>query len=160
MFGRLMQIANNVKKLDQELIFLKIVTQRDVQEFIIDLNAFDQIFKNSINSKGEKLPGYKYDYDESITLTSNDGRSATRTKERGESFSLVDSGLMLQSFEVVVDGGSFSITADTIKTDEGTFRKTDYENLDILGLTDESKNKLIQEILPMVRRQVRADILA
>lgn len=163
MFKRLDKLVKNVKSLDQEIIFLKIVNSQKVKQFIIDLNTFDQILTDGVNSKGETLPGYKYDYFEEITYTSFGGKTITKDKQRGAPYLLVDSNKMFQSFNIQVDGDGFVIDAETIKTDDlpdGGTSSFNYQDLDILGLTNESKNKLVQEILPMVRQEVRGVLLS
>jgi hypothetical protein len=46
------------------------------------------------------------------------------------------------------------------KTEKELFKKRRWYGSKIEGLTNESKNKLVQEIIPLVIRKVRADILA
>ena len=57
--NRLSEVINNVKKLDIDQIMLEIYADKDLQEFILDLNKKDQLFDQSIDSEGKKLtPGY------------------------------------------------------------------------------------------------------
>ena len=164
MFGRLTRLLNNFSSLDSNIIFLKIVSEDNVQKFIIDLNRFDQLFDAGVNSDGNPLPTYSpyselVSSDETFTLTSFNGETLSKKKKSGDSWFLLAKGELYNSFSVRVDDGSFTIeNSGTIKLNKK--ESVDYKFYDILGLTDESKSEFTQKILPMVIREVRTILLS
>ena len=168
MFGRLGRLLDNINSLDEEIIFFRIIGEAFVQDFIIDLNRFDQLFKESQTADGGFVKGVYSDRtgfvtsqveSPSITYRNSKGETFSRTKDSGDSYFLLDSGAFYNSFDVEVSGNDFVIVADTIKTDKnGSTVLKDFGQ--ILGLTDESKGKLVQEVLPFVVGQVRNILLS
>jgi len=164
MFGRFKRLINNVYKLNEQKIFLEIVSKDNIQKFIIDLNRFDQIFDAGIDVDGNELPEYSQytelvSSDDTFTATSFSGESLSKQKEFGESFFLLAKGDMYNAFKVVVKGDGFHIVNNkTIKKSKG--ETTDYRDLDILGLTNGSKSELAEKIIPLVVREVKLLLLS
>ena len=90
-----------------------------------------------------------------FTFRNSEGESFSRQKTSDDPYFLLDTGDFYESFKVKVFDDGFTIQADTIK-DDGTDLLT-YG--DILGITNESRTKIIQEILPLVIQETRKTII-
>jgi hypothetical protein len=140
-------------QLNETQLFVKVVSDKEIQEFILDLNRLEQLFKSGIDSEGNNLAGYSY-----MTEMVNRGNSFTyksvsNRKLAGDSAFLFDSGDFYKTFEVIVNkNGSFIIEADDQK---GEDYLTDRYGLAILGLTDENKTELSKKMLPILKELVR-----
>lgn len=168
MFERFNRLIDNINNLDEQILFVRIIGEVSVQEFIIDLNRFDQLFKESQTADGGFVKGTyssetgrvtSLEQSPSIMYRNSQGETFSRVKEEGDPYFLLDEGAFYNSFDIEVSGNDFVIVADTIKKDKN--KTTDLKNFgQILGLTDESKQKLIQEILPFIVGQVKNLLLS
>lgn len=165
MFGRFDRLINNINTLDESIILFKIVSRDDVQQFALTLNAFEQIYKEGIRADGSNIVASSTGNSGYSLVTQEEYGNLDRTfdlggvskkKIAGDSYFLVDSGDFFASFEIKVEDDGFIISADTEKPDVDMLE----EYGDILGLTDENKQKFIQEILPMVRSDVYSILLS
>ena len=160
MFGRLGRLLNNVKKLDEQKIFIEIVSIDNIERFILDLNRVDQLFDDGVTSFGDPLPVYSpitegFALDKVFTVSTETGGTLSKEKKFGERYNLFASGEMFSSFRLIVDDGGFVIDAQTIKGD------VDYEKkYKILGITDENKSKISERILPLVVNKVKRILLS
>ena len=153
MFKRLYEIANNTKKLSVKKVAFFVFSEKEVQKIIIDLNRIDQILYDGINVDGDSLPTYRHTYDKVYTF---EGKS--NIKRAGEPYLLLDTGDFFKSFKVFVTKDGFIIWANDEKEDNNLTQA--YGNgSKIIGLTDESKARLSQEIIPYIVSFVRAEIL-
>lgn len=169
MLNALLKLIDNVKQLDAGKVFVKVIFQDEVRLFIIDLNKQKQLFELGVGTNGEVL-GYYSAYTEELT---------GGAKKAGDHYTLYDTGAFYRSFDVnVYADNSFEIEADTIKEDgtdlqrkfldkgaiTGTtvdkkgeitgFTRAAGSGGNILGLTTESKNKLVEKILPDIRNEI------
>lgn len=161
MFKALKRLGQNAKKLKSKVLFQIVFSDDSVQDLVLDLNVFDQLFKEGELSDGNLLPTYStstamYNQGGSFNFTSSQGESFSRKKTQNDPIFLLDKGDFYKSFRVKVLDDGFTIQADTIKED-GTDLSKKYGK--ILGLTDESKAKLVQKILPMVIQETRKAII-
>ena len=144
MFNSVFQMLKRAKSLPNRKIFLKVFLDKEVQQFIIDLNAIDQLFSKGLDSEGELTGVYAFTHFDNPK------------KKKGEHYNFLDTGEFLHSFSVVVFvNESFKIKADTQKDEDDLIEKFG----PLLGLTDESRSRLQAEILPRIIREVRAVIL-
>ncbi len=190
MFGRFERLINNVESLNEKKIFLEIVNNQGVQAFIISLNTVDQIFEEGIQSTGfpvtsgritsqktkgyyseltfqppyEKQRGNPFTIREVIDFDETGGviyGERSRSVSAGDSYILFETGSYLSSFRVEVDSGGFVITAkDGIHSDTGLSSMTEEYGDNLLGLTDENKDKLAQQIVPLVVQEVKRILLS
>jgi len=159
MFQRLKQVAENAKNLSEKVLFRIIFNETEVQDLIIDLNRFDQLFKESELADGGLLPTYstftaQINQGGSFNFTSSQGETFSRQKTQNDPIFLLDTGEFYKSFKVKILDDGFVVQADTLK-DDGTDLMT-YGK--ILGLTNESRNEIIKKILPMVIQETRKAI--
>ncbi|RLI44917.1 hypothetical protein DRO61_11575, partial [Candidatus Bathyarchaeota archaeon] len=130
----LINLLNNVKRLDESSILITVYDNKGVRDFIIDLNRIGQLFKKGVDANEDIIGRY------SVTT-----ESLNSSKKAGTPYTLKDTGDFYATFKIKTnEKGDFVISANTIKEDNDLL---DYSK-DILGLTKPSLNELIKEILP------------
>jgi hypothetical protein len=139
----LRQKINELETLKKSINIIDIFKKKEVIDYIIELNRYDQIWKDGVDYKNEIIGYYSY---ASEKIANIEGRSftyrgETKVKEAGDPFFLLDSKSFFDSFDVIVGSKSFKIVADSDTADE---IERNYGN--VLGLTDESKKKFKQFI--------------
>lgn len=162
MFKSLKRVAKNATNLKTKVLFQIIFSKTEVQDLIIDLNRFNQLFKESEQSTGAEIDGSysrltglaTSETNAVFTFRNSTGDSFSRQKTQGESYFLLDSGDFYKSFKVKILDDGFTIQADTLKDDGTDLLK--YGSL--LGLTKESRSEIIKKILPMVIEETRKAI--
>ena len=151
-WNRVYRLLDNIIALDENQIINEILSDKGVQEFIIDLNTQGQLFEKGIDSLGVSLGDYA---PTTIEGTVNfEGK-----KEKGQRFdhiTLNDTGEFYRSFKIVLSDKSFRIVADGQKDDVNLLD----EFRDILGLTDENLQLVIdairKKIIPIIKTQIRS----
>ena len=131
MFGRLSDIAEIISKIDETEVLTKIWSSPFVQDFIIELNTREQLFKGDL-SNGGKMPDGNPSY-----IRSKGNRGAPN----GKSTNLFLEGDFYRSFDVIPNKIGFLIDANT------SIHGKDFISiygLDILGLNDENTEKLTE----------------
>lgn len=139
MFESLYRLAERAQKLQPNAAFVAIVGEKTVQEYILDLNRFEQLFKESQDIEGEDLGRYSRVTENLNARNSFTYKGVTRRKTRGDNYFLFDSGRFFESFGLKVNNDGFSIVANEI-TDDGTNIILAFGN--VIGLTNESKANL------------------
>ena len=142
----LLQITKNAQKIQATKILVNIYLESDVQQFILDLNRYAQLFNEGVNIKDEPI-GY---YSQTTELLSG-GR-----KKAGTPYTLKDTGDFYATFGISLNtDGDVWIVANTIKDDN------DLLNIDkdILGLTVNSTNELIEKITPLFIQGTKSQLL-
>lgn len=135
----------------------EIFSMSEVQEFIIKLNRFNQIF-----IEGDTVDGFNIGTYSPFTEAVNQGRTFTldgvsKTKTAGRNIFLFDEGDFFRSFKVTVTSNGFSIYADDSgKYDEPLEKR--YGRL--IGLSEESREKLKEFLLPILIKLVRKKAFA
>lgn len=155
MFGALKTLFDNIDELDPAEICVSVWGNKDIQAVILSKNRIDQLTKG-LNADGEIIGVYSTNTDimsEGVTFV---WEGQTFEKIAGQPYNFVDTGDFFTSFRVLVYDDGFTIYADDVKDDEKLTQK--YGN-NILGLTDESINQLVQEMLPIFREVVRKEML-
>lgn len=133
-------MLKRAKRIPAARIAVSVLTDKEIQQFIIDLNAVGQLFSQGLDSEGDLTGTY------SVVTSIFDER-----KTAGEHYNFLDTGEFLESFSVkVFKDGSFVIRANTDKEEDDLIDKFG----PLLGLTDESRAKLHRELLPKVIRKV------
>jgi len=151
MFGRLFEIIENVNNIDLNKVCLEIWKDEKVQRVVIDLNRYEQLFKLGVDANGLVIGEYGY-YSDFIS----DG-----VKAFGTHYTLNDTGVFYESMKFKNYNDGFSILADTVKTNK-VGKVTDLAKkygVDILGLTDKSKDEIIQKIIPIIITHTKERIL-
>jgi len=141
MFEAIEKLAKRAHELNNDLIMRSIFEQEpDFKELVIELNTNNQLFEG-IDSNGVTLSsiGGKY-ADVTIAFKRSNSQPFDRV-------TLKDTGAFYESFNVRYEMGGIVIDADTIK--EGDDLRERWGN-DILGLTDESIEKLVFFLVPLI----------
>ena len=124
------------QKGQEDKTFKLVLDNRLIKELIIFLNTDDQFGIDNVNSLGQKLFN---------NLTDRSTYSLFDPKGRGgKPYTLRDTGEFWDSFRVAVRAGNIVIDADPFKDDDNLF---DIYGQDIVGLTDENLQVLIDEAL-------------
>lgn len=145
MFGRLSDIAENISKIDETEILTRIWSDSFVQDFIIELNTREQLFKGDLSNGGKMPPG-------NPSYISSKG---SRGAPDGTSTNLFLDGDFYRSFDVIPNKIGFLIDANT------SIHGRDFISiygLDILGLNEENTEKLIEFIKDRIIEEI-IDIL-
>ncbi|MGR3221314.1 MAG: hypothetical protein ACUZ8H_16075 [Candidatus Anammoxibacter sp.] len=146
MLGRLGIVVENARKLSQSKILIRIWKDKEVQVFIVDLNRVDQLFKQGVDSLGNVFGLYASNQG-TVTFKGN-----TKDKKRNSRISLFNKGDFYKTFAVKVPSDGFIITADDKKDDDSL---TDIYGKEILGLGNESIEKLSRKIIPIFISETR-----
>lgn len=130
------ELEKRFRNFDINNILKKVWEQPKVEQYIVELNTEEQLYKKGIGSDGKQLePPY--------TVTTIQFKV-----EKGQRFdhvTLKDSGGFYESFEVIPNNKGFKIKANPI-TDDGTNLFAKYG--DVTGLTQESTELLERFIAP------------
>lgn len=156
-WGRLTDLVRRGKRLDYESTLFFVFSDKDTQIFAVDLNTGDpndgekgQLFLQGVDSKGIRLDVTGGDY----------ALSTVKLKQRlGLPFdrvTLYQEGDFYGSWEFIQKGDSFVLRADTFKEGEDL---QDRWGSDIIGLTDESIQKLTNEVLPEIIERILSELL-
>jgi hypothetical protein len=143
------KIKNLVRYFEQtkggELV-VRIIEENDtLQVDILEMNRFDQLFQQGIDSKGDLIGVYSY-----TTELLSGG-----LKKAGDHYTLEDTGHFFESFKIMTGKDFFEIIANPIKPDANLFDKY---GADIVGLTEESKKKLQMLMIPLIQKHIRNKI--
>lgn len=138
-FGKLTDIIDNGRALDQNKALFFIISKEEYKDYIIELNTTEQLFAKGIDSKGVKLEDIGGKYSEYTIFLKNIQNLPI------DHITLYSTGDFYESFNVIVEKDGFTIEANTIK---GGDDLQDRWGNDILGLTDESINELVNVIIP------------
>jgi hypothetical protein len=113
-------------------IFKKVLDVEPLKRKIIELNTERQLGDEGINALGRIIGLYSY-----ATQFLSGGR-----KRAGDPFTLNDTGAFWASFNVKVSQGFITIDADGNKGEDDILDKY---GIDVLGLTDENLQILIED---------------
>jgi len=152
-FDRVKKILDNALALDENKIINQILSNKEFQRFIIDLNTRGQLFNKGIDSLSVSLGDY-------ATTTIEGSGSFRGKRDKGQRFdhvTLLDTGEFYRSFKIVLSNDSFEIVANPIKDDSNLF---DDWGKDIVGLTEENLQKVRDAVTEKIIPIIKAAILA
>lgn len=142
-------VGDKIKKL-QSLDINRILDDsiREIEDFILELNREQLYEKGQIDVNS---PGVKERYAESTKKQ----KQKKATFKKTEFITLRWDGAFYDSFKVIIFEKEFIISATDLKWNylEANPR---FENA--LGLTDESKSRLRDEILPVIVRRIKDEL--
>lgn len=138
-FGRLSDIIEKGERLDVNRALLFAIDRPQLKTLIIQLNTRGQLYVKGIDSQGRELSSIGGEYT-AYTLNLKD---PGRPRNVASHIDLFDTGNFYESFEVKAQADGFVIMADTIK--EGEDLRVRWGD-DILGLTEASREQLVQTV--------------
>jgi len=147
----LFQRLTKISKLSEVKIFRIVFNDSRVKDLIVEMNTQDQLYDKGINSQGQDLKSIGGDYS---NVTKNIKSYFNQPYDR---ITLKDSGDFYRSFKVRVVNDTIIISADTIKDEDDLTQRW---GTDILGLTQESQQKLIEFAKGYYIREVKRQIWA
>ena len=147
---RLFDVFNKVKKLDEGKIFVDVISEKQVQRFIVELNT-DQLRFQFMNSEGVPLSDIGGEYS---PFTMNKAQKKGQPKKSQSDVDLYDEGDYHRSFRIDrIRATSFDITSDPVK-DDGTNLLAEW-GAEIEGLTFESLAKASEYMLSFYQDKLR-----
>lgn len=151
---RLFTLFNKAEKLDEGKIFIDVISENKVQQFILKLNT-DQLRFQFINSDGVPLSDIGGEYS---PFTMNEAQKKGKPKKSPSDVDLYDTGEFHESFRIdKIRATSFDITSDPIK-DDGTNLLQEW-GAEIEGLTFESLAKVSEFMVDFYRVKLREYLL-
>jgi hypothetical protein len=148
----LKKIVNNISNLSINSLAQKVFKESGITKLILNLNREGQLFAEGVGVDGNVIAKYTY-----ATQLLSDGISGKGfPKNAGEPYNFYSTGNMYNSFSVRIENDGFVINADTSDLLDGNRNIT--SDKQILGLTDESKIKLVKEITPFFIEQLRKEM--
>jgi hypothetical protein len=127
---KLDSLIGKLETFESELFNIIETVIQENEAVIIEMNSEDQLFEKGVYRDGVKLDGYS---PFTIEIKSQKGQPTNRTTLR-------DTGAFHESFYLEFQKDGFEMKASDPKTEE---LKTDW-GPEILGLTDENLNDIIQ----------------
>lgn len=134
-------LINKIRAFDINLIYVNVFSLQVVQDFVIDLNTQNQLFDENVGSENVLLPMYS-----PITMNLKPDGYPDR-------FTLNDTGDFYDSFRLEIGSNYFLIAADGNKEDENILDK--YSDFKVLGLTEDSKELLVDFIKPFIKQEIK-----
>lgn len=145
-------LAKKASSLSDTKIWMLSANNRLIKDLVIKLNTDEQLYKQNVNSKGERLNTIGGNYSPVTLLIS---KQKGRPKRSLQDINLFDTGEFYNSFKVIVNAQGILIEADT---DKGDNDLTDRWGNDIIGLTDENMGVIIEEIKKAYIRILRQEL--
>jgi hypothetical protein len=135
-----------LQRLNETKALHDLLRDKELQEYVFDLNRQNQLFDEGINSEGEALKLIGGDYSKKTKrIKSDKGQPTNRV-------TLKDTGEFYSSFALRNTRDGFEIVADTIKDDQDL--RTRWGN-EILGLTSDSTGELAFRLVPLIQDYIR-----
>ena len=142
------QLLRRIVALDENAIINAILKKKEVQDYILSLNRWSQLYDEGIDSEGNKLRSqfakFGRAYSDTTTIIKEKKGQPT------DRVTLYDTGAFYRSFRVRIGSDEFEIEANS-KKDSGDLIETWGP---VLGLTDESLqfviNAIRDEMVPII----------
>jgi len=139
--------SRKIKAININKILRKVLSDKVIQETILDFNRKDQLFLKGEDAEGVKLGDKSGGYSPTTIQLSIEEKGsavfnykgASSTKTVGGSPILFNDGDFYDTFKINIGSNYFTITANPIKDNNNLF---DDFGANIVGLQQESKNKL------------------
>ncbi len=142
-FEKLTRLINLFDSLKGGELAVRIIEQnKDLQVEILDLNRIGQLFNQGIDSQGALIGFYK--------VTHIGARGQVKTA--GSHYTFDNEGIFFDSFRVLTFKDFFEIIANPIRDGDNLFEKF---TPNLVGLTDQSKEKLRGLMLPLIQDHIR-----
>lgn len=146
-------IARNVKKLNEDKAFQKVIRTPAIQVEAIRLNRDEQLYQKGVDNQGNKM---RSDYARFGNFYANSTIAIKNEKNQPtDRVTLRDSGAMYQTFKTKIVGDELMLDVNSIKEGKDLVNRFGQ----FAGLDEESKNKLLIMAKPIVLDYVKNTIL-
>ena len=136
-------LENTANYLKPAEIWTRVFSNKELQNtIIVEYIQQDQLFEKGVDEDGNVIGYYS-------AVTEN---FYNPMKKAGEHYTLLDTGDFYRSMVFIFGKDFFEIDADPIKQNDNLFEKY---GEGIIGLTEESKEKLRLELLERYEKEVR-----
>jgi hypothetical protein len=151
---KLLTVIQKLKNIDINSVLQSIFTDPNFQIWILDVIRWNQLYEQGVTEDNVRIGTYApYTYE-----------LKTAQGVVNSHITLRDTGAFYSSFKMFVNADNVIINADGDKTDPIT---GEYTNLfekygdagNLLGLTEENWNKMIDELAPKIIEQIWKSIL-
>lgn len=142
-----MNLLEKVTSINHNEVWRTVFREEEFERFILDLIRIKQLFEEGIDEKGEVIGTYSW-----VTQNIYDS-----SKVAGTHYTLKDTGEFYKSMNIDVEKDFFLIDADPMKEDIFGNKTNLFEKYGegIIGLTDDNKQILAQEIRDRFIAEVR-----
>jgi len=140
----LLNEIQKLSRLDINKILYQVFSDKGLQKDIITTIQQKQLFQEGV-SEENIIIGYYSPYTEQINPS----------KKAYTHYTLYDTGAFYDSFKIYVNADSFVIDADGDKGDKNLFEVYNKAG-NLLGLTPENMEWLIETIIPKINERIRA----
>lgn len=158
-FGALSDLIENGRALTINRALFFVFSDDQIQDFILELNTGGgiflrgiegQLFSKGVDSQNKKLIDIGGDYSTSTKIEKRFKGLPT------DHITLFDEGDFYRTFKIDVAKDSVTIEANTIKEGQDLQNRWGDE---LVGLTDESREALINEIIPEIIEFIKRELL-
>lgn len=150
MFGKLKAVLKRAQNLDENKLAHRVFENRILQDQVIDLNTYGQLYDEGVNALGQSLG----DYSPATIYGTAKFEGKISKGARYDHITLSDTFELYRSWRFVNQSDGFTLTADTIKDGrdlENSFGK-------IVGLTPQSRAQIIPEVRERLIGEVRKEL--
>lgn len=137
--------------IDESIFWLRAFDDADFQQWVLDRIRIDQLYEQGIDSEGNII-GYYSAFTEMLNPE----------KRQGTPYTLKDTGAFYQSMVLYIYENYIEVDADPIKLDRMTGDETNLFTKygeDIVGLTEESLEKVRQQIKERYLEEITKSLL-
>lgn len=144
--ARLGKVISNLEKFSLPKVLVQVYRKEKIDEFVIDLNREKQLFEKGVGVDGQVVGYY------SLVTSLIDPKKSFNTH-----YTFKDTGEFFRSFTArFTSDGAIELNANDIK--EGQPLEDKY-NTKLIGLTIESKIKLVEKLRPTLIEEIRRAVL-
>jgi len=147
-FDAILELTDKIAKLDEGVLLNRFIKVPAVQTFILDLNRRDQLFNKGVDSEDRALGIYA-----PSTIVDKQERGVPVPSDFH--ITLFDTGEFYSTFVIIPGKDFFEIDANPIRDGDNLF---DNFGEDILGLNDESLQKVIDLFQETISLRVREQL--
>jgi hypothetical protein len=149
---KLKKLLRSFQNLNQWELLESLLKEKELRNYILDLNRIDQLFNQGIDSKGQSLG----EYAASTILGTSKFKGKIEKGQPTDRVTLKDTGDFYKSFDILFEDDGFEITAD--ENIDYVPKLLDTYGEDILGLTTESLQEAILVIRGAIIRKIEDKI--
>jgi hypothetical protein len=149
---KLKKLLRSFQNLNQWELLKSLLKEKELRNYILDLNRIDQLFNQGIDSNGQSLG----EYAASTILGTSKFKGKIEKGQPTDRVTLKDTGDFYKSFDILFEDDGFEITAD--ENIDYVPKLLDTYGEDILGLTTESLQEAILVIRGAIIRKIEDKI--